>query len=172
MIRIAKALILAAAAYFGLLSLAIAAFLLSLPAEATDLTFQFRSPSFSGVGQSAHYLTIDEQERTRKAAILDDIEARAEEALRAQENTTLNKFLRNLSSRVMSQISQDLAASLFNSETGGTGGVVYLEGAGEVSFVNTGTEIILIVTDLDGSTTEIRIPVGSFGVCSTDECGF
>ena len=72
----------------------------------------------------------------------------------------------------MSQISQDLAASLFNSETGGTGGVVYLEGAGEVSFVNTGTEIILIVTDLDGSTTEIRIPVGSFGVCSTDECGF
>ena len=77
MIRIAKALILAAAAYFGLLSLAIAAFLLSLPAEATDLTFQFRSPSFSGVGQSAHYLTIDEQERTRKPAILDHIEARA-----------------------------------------------------------------------------------------------
>ena len=146
--------------------------LFAVPAEATDLVFTFGNPSFNGFGQSAHYLTIDEQERTRKAAILDEIEARAEEALRAQENTTLNKFLRNLSSRVMSQISQDLAASLFNSETGGTGGVVYLEGAGEVSFVNTGTEIILIVTDLDGSTTEIRIPVGSFGVCSTDECGF
>ena len=146
--------------------------LFAVPAKATDLVFTFSNPSFNGFGQSAHYLTIDEQERTRKAAILDEIEARAEEALRAQENTTLNKFLRNLSSRVMSQISQDLAASLFNSERGGTGGVVYLEGAGEVSFVNTGTEIILIVTDLDGSTTEIRIPVGSFGVCSTDECGF
>jgi hypothetical protein len=145
--------------------------LFACPVLATDLTFQFRSPSFSGIGQSAHYLTIDEQERTRKAAILDEIEARAEEVLRAQENTTMAKFLRNISSRVMSKISQDLSAALFNDETGGTGGVVYLEGAGEISFVNTGTEIILIITDLDNSVTEIRIPVGSFGLCSTGECG-
>ena len=145
--------------------------LFACPVLATDLVFQFNSPSFNGIGQSAHYLTIDEQERTRKSAIMDEIESRAEEVLRAQENTTLAKFFRNLSSRVMSQISQDLAASLFNSETGGTGGVVFLEGAGEISFVNTGTEIILVVTDLDNSVTEIRIPVGSFGLCSTGECG-
>ena len=143
--------------------------LFSGPVLATDLLFQFNSPSFNGIGQSAHYLTIDEQERTRKAAILDEIEARAEEVLRAQENTTLARFLRNLSSRVMSQISQDLSAALFNSETGGTGGVFDLDG-NQISFVNTGTEIILTVTDVDNGLTEIRIPVGSFGICSA-ECG-
>ena len=143
--------------------------LLSFPAMATDLVFKFKNPSFNGIGQSAHYLTIDEQERTRKAAILDEIESKAEEVLRAQENTTLAKFIRNLSSRIFSQISQDLAASLFNSETGGSGGVFDLDG-NQIAFVNTGTEIILTVTDIDGSVTEVRIPTGTFGVCSA-ECG-
>jgi hypothetical protein len=143
---------------------------LSLPAFGTDLTFQFRSPSFSGIGQSAHYLTIDEQERTRKAAILEEIESKADQLLRDQENTTLAKFVRNLESRIFSQLSRDLAESLFNSETGGSGGVFDLEG-NQISFINTGTEIILTVADTDGGITEIRIPVGSFGICSTDECG-
>ena len=148
----------------------IAISLFACPVMATDLLFQFNSPSFNGIGQSAHYLTIDEQERTRKAAILDEIESKAEEILRAQENTTLARFLRNLSSRVMSQISQDLSANLFNNETGGTGGVLDLDG-NQIAFVNTGTEIILTVTDIDGSVTEVRIPTGTFGICSTDECG-
>ena len=142
---------------------------LSLPAFGTDLTFQFRSPSFSGIGQSAHYLTIDEQERTRKASILEELESRAEQIIRDQENTTLAKFVRNLESRIFSQLSRDLAESLFNSETGGSGGVFDLEG-NQISFINTGTEIILTVADTDGGITEIRIPVGSFGICSADEC--
>jgi len=151
-------------------TLLIAISLFACPALATDLVFQFNSPSFNGIGQSAHYLTIDEQERTRKAAILDEIESKAEEVLRAQENTTLARFISNLSSRIFAQISQDLAASLFNSETGGTGGVFDLDG-NQIAFVNTGTEIILTVTDIDGSVTEVRIPTGTFGICSTDECG-
>ena len=138
-------------------------------ALADDLVFQFKNPGFSGVGQSAHYLTIDEQERSRKAAILEDIESRANELLREAENTTLAKFVRNLESRIFSQLSRDLAESLFNSETGGSGGVFDLEG-NSIAFVNTGTEIILTVTDIDGGITEIRIPIGSFGICSTDEC--
>ena len=137
---------------------------------ATDLAFQFKNPSFSGIGQSAHYLTIDEQERTRKKAILDEIESKADELLREQENTTLAKFIRNLESRIFSQLSRDLAESLFNSETGGSGGVFDLEG-NQIAFVNTGTEIVLTVSDTDGGITEIRIPVGSFGICSTDDCG-
>ena len=44
-----------------------------------------------------------------------------------------------------------------------------LEG-NQISFINTGTEIILTVSDTDGGITEIRIPVGSFGICSTDDC--
>ena len=143
---------------------------LPLSVLATDLAFQFKNPSFSGIGQSAHYLTIDEQERTRKKAILDEIESKADELLREQENTTLAKFIRNLESRVFSRLSRDLAESLFNSEEGGTGGVFDLEG-NQIAFVNTGTEIVLTVSDTDGGITEIRIPVGSFGICSTDDCG-
>jgi hypothetical protein len=147
----------------------IAISLLAVPALATDLVFDFNSPSFGGIGQSAHYLTIDEQERSRKATILEEIESKANDLIREQENTTLAKFVRNLESRIFSQLSRDLAESLFNSETGGTGGVFDLEG-NSISFVNTGTEIILTVTDVDGAITEIRIPIGSFGICSTDEC--
>tara|TARA_R100000008_G_scaffold85034_1_gene73934 strand:- start:260 stop:724 length:465 start_codon:yes stop_codon:yes gene_type:complete len=145
--------------------------LFAVPAKATDLVFTFNNPSFSGFAQSAHYLTIDEQERTRKAEILEELESKAEDILRAEENTTLAKFIRNLESRIFAQLSQDLANSLFNSETGGSGGVFDLEG-NQISFVNTGTEIVLLVTDIDGGITEIRIPVGSFGICSTDECAF
>ena len=141
----------------------IAISLLAAPALATDFVFKFNNPSFNGIAQSAHYLTIDEQERSRKAAILEEIESKANDLLREQENTTLAKFVRNLES------SRDLAESLFNSETGGTGGVFDLEG-NSIAFVNTGTEIILTVTDTDNSITEIRIPIGSFGICSTDEC--
>ena len=143
--------------------------LFACPVLANDLVFQFKSPSFNGIGQSAHFLTADEQERSRRAAILEDIESRANDLLRDAENTTLAKFTRNLESRIYSQLSRDLAESLFNSEEGGTGGVFDLEG-NQISFVNTGTEIVLTVTDTDGGLTEIRIPVGSFGICSTDEC--
>ena len=143
--------------------------LFACPVLANDLVFQFKSPSFNGIGQSAHFLTAEEQERSRRAAILEDIESRANDLLRDAENTTLAKFTRNLESRIYSQLSRDLAESLFNSEEGGTGGVFDLEG-NQISFVNTGTEIVLTVTDTDGGLTEIRIPVGSFGICSTDEC--
>ena len=144
--------------------------LFATPVVASDLVFQFKNPSFNGIGQSAHYLTIDEQERSRKQSLREEAEAKAEEALRAEENTTLAKFIRSLESRIFSQLSRDLAESLFNSETGGSGGVIDLEG-NSIAFVNTGTEIVLTVTDTDGAITEIRIPVGTFGICSTDECG-
>lgn len=136
----------------------------------SDLVQSFKNPSFNGIGTSAHYLTIDEQERSRKKSIADDVESRLRDIQRDADNTTLSKFVRNLESRIFSQLSRDLAESLFNSETGGSGGVFDLEG-NQIAFVNTGTEIILTVADVDGSITEIRIPVGSFGICSTDDCG-
>ena len=45
------------------------AFLRSDPAQASSIVFQFHSPSFSGVGQSSHYLTIENLEKSRKDAI-------------------------------------------------------------------------------------------------------
>jgi hypothetical protein len=163
-------MILITLARIAIVTAVITSIFLSFPASATDLTFQFKNPSFNGAGQSAHFLTIDEQERSRKQAIREEIESKADELLRNEENTTLAKFVRNLESRIFSQLSRDLAESLFNSETGGSGGVFDLEG-NQISFINTGTEIILTVADTDGGITEIRIPVGSFGICSADECG-
>ena len=136
--------------------------------KATELLFQFKNPSFSGIGTSAHYLTIDEQESSRKQKIAEDIESALNEAARELDNTTLAKFVRNLESRIFSRLSQDLAESLFNDE-GGSGGSVDLEG-NTINFVNTGTEIVLTILDIDGTITEIRIPIGSFGICADAPC--
>ena len=137
--------------------------------SADEIKFQFKSPSFSGVGTSAHYLTIENQEFTRREALEAEIKALEEAAKREAENTTLAKFLRNLESRIYSQLSRDIAESLFNSEKGGTGGEIELEGS-TIRFVNDGINITLTVIDENGTITEIIIPVGIFGICSED-CG-
>ena len=141
---------------------------LSSKIDATELIYQFKSPSFSGIGTSAHYLTIDEQESTRKLKIAEDIQSGIEEAARELDNTTLAKFVRNLESRIFSRLSQDLAESLFD-DKGGSGGSIDLEG-NTINFLNTGTEIILTILDIDGTITEIRIPIGSFGICADAPC--
>jgi len=130
-----------------------------------ELVQGFQNPSFSGVGTSSHYLTIDEQEKTRRDEIAQDVEDALKEAEREADNTTLAKFLRNLESRIYSQLSRDIAESLFDSEKGGTGGEFELEGS-TIRFLNDGVNITLTVIDENGTITEIIIPVGIFGVCS------
>ena len=44
-------------------------------ALAGDMQHRWKSPSFSGIGTSAHYLTIENQEFTRKAEIKSKREA-------------------------------------------------------------------------------------------------
>jgi hypothetical protein len=134
-----------------------------------ELVHEFKSPSFSGVGTSSHYLTIDEQEKTRRDEEAQKIEDALKEAEREADNTTLAKFLRNLESRIYSQLSRDIAESLFDSEKGGTGGEFELEGS-TIRFLNDGINITLTVIDENGNITEIIIPIGIFGVC-TDDCG-
>ena len=43
--------------------------------KADELVHEFKNPSFSGIGTSAHYLTVENQEKSRRDAIRDDIEA-------------------------------------------------------------------------------------------------
>ena len=57
--------------------------------QASELVHKFGSPSFNGMNQSAHYLTIDEQERTRRKQIEDDIADAIEDAEREADNTVL-----------------------------------------------------------------------------------
>tara|TARA_Y100000385_G_scaffold5795_1_gene6407 strand:- start:491 stop:973 length:483 start_codon:yes stop_codon:yes gene_type:complete len=146
--------------------------------NATELVHKFGSPSFSGINQSAHYLTIDEQERTRKEALAQKAQDALEEAQREAENTTLAKFLRNLESRIYSTLAKDISESLFDYNNPGTvenpvSGEIWLEG-NRLLWVNDGITITLTVEEwFDGvliSSTVITIPVGSFGGCWTD-CG-
>ena len=141
----------------------------SVAVIADEIVHQFKSPSFSGIATSSHYLTVDEQEKTRRDEIAEDVENALKEAEREADNTTLAKFLRNLESRIYSQLSRDIAESLFDSEKGGTGGEFELEGS-TIKFVNDGINITLTVIDENGTITEIVIPVGIFGICSED-CG-
>jgi len=129
---------------------------------AEPLGFQFKSPSFNGNGYSAHVLTIENQEHSRKQEIKDKIEAELEKQKREAEDTNLNKFLNNLESRIYAQISQDLATAMFAADgSGPTSGTLNFEG-NIIYWNKSSTEIELQVTDLTGSTTTIGIPLGDF----------
>ena len=47
----------------------------SFSLQADEIKFKFKSPSFSGQGTGAHYLTIENQEKSRRDKIKADIEA-------------------------------------------------------------------------------------------------
>ena len=47
----------------------------SVGSIADEMVFKFKSPSFNGVGTSSHYLTIQNQEFNRKAALKAEIKA-------------------------------------------------------------------------------------------------
>lgn len=139
--------------------------------NADQLVQQFKNPSFSGVGTSSHYLTIDNQEKARRDKIEEDIEAALKQAERDAENTTLAKFMRNLESRIYSQISKDLVTALFSGE-GSTFGTFLIEGntvtyektlcMGDMTGCVEGDEVIVLtIVDSEGSTTTITIPIGA-----------
>ena len=129
---------------------------------ADEIVHKFKSPSFSGINTSAHYLTIENQEFNRKAAIKAEIKAYREELEREAENTTLARFIRNLESRVYAQLSKQLVDALFG-EDPSTFGVLELMGNTiEYSVSDDGTMITLRITDAEGNVTEITVPIGSF----------
>ena len=127
---------------------------------ADEISFKFKSPSFSGVNTSSHYLTIENQENTRKQGIKDEIKAYQDELEREANNTTLARFIRNLESRIYAQLSRQMVEQLFG-ETPQKEGKLELEGNTIEYFVEDET-ITLIITDETGSTTSITVPVGSF----------
>ena len=87
-----------------------------MPIEADQITHKFKSPSFSGINQSQHYLTIENQEASRKKAIQDKLDAELEELERELENSTINRFLRNFESRIYSRLSKELVETLFEQD--------------------------------------------------------
>jgi hypothetical protein len=127
---------------------------------ADEMVHKFKSPSFSGVGTSAHYLTIENQQFNRKQALKAEIKALQDEIERDKENTTLARFIRNLESRIYAQLSRQLVENLFG-ETPSDSGVLTLEG-NTIEYNVVDGIITLNITDSDGNTTTISLPIGSF----------
>jgi hypothetical protein len=128
--------------------------------KADEMLFKFKSPSFSGINSSSHYLTIENQEATRKQAIKDEIEAYQDELAREADNTTLARFIRNLESRIYAQLSRQMVEQLFG-ETPQTSGTLELEG-NTIEYKVENELITLTITDEEGSVTSISVPIGSF----------
>jgi hypothetical protein len=128
--------------------------------KADQIVHKFKSPSFSGIGTSSHYLTIENQEFNRKMSIKEEIKALQEQIERDKENTTLARFIRNLESRIYAQLSRQLVENLFG-DTASTSGTIELEG-NIITYTSDGQFITLKITDPDGNITEITLPIGSF----------
>ena len=131
-----------------------------LSVQADEMTHKFKNPSFSGQNTSSHYLTIENQEFNRKETIREEIRAYTEDLEREAENTTLARFIRNLESRIYAQLSRQLVDSLFG-ETASDFGVLELEG-NTIEYRVEDDKVTLIITDEEGNTTEITVPLGSF----------
>jgi len=129
-------------------------------ADAGELTHSFKSPSFSGQGYSAHVMTIENQEFSRKKALKEKKEAAARQAARDAANTNLSKFMKNVESRIYAQLSKQLVDSMFGEDAGTTGTVTF-EGT-TISYVKTSDEVTLTIVDPNGSETVITVPIGDF----------
>jgi|TARA_R100000951_G_scaffold113421_1_gene115412 hypothetical protein len=128
--------------------------------ESDEMVHKFKSPSFSGINTSSHYLTVESQENTRKMSLKAEIKALQDQIARDAENTTLARFIRNLESRIYAQLSRQLVDNLFG-DTAQTSGVIELEG-NRIEYTSDGIVITLKITDPDGNITEISLPIGSF----------
>ena len=128
--------------------------------RADQMVHKFKSPSFSGIGTSSHWLTIENQEFSRKLTIKEEIRAIQEEIEREKENSTLARFMRNLESRVYAELSRQLVNNLFG-ETPSSSGTITFEG-NTIEYTSDGVTLTLKITEADGTVTEITIPIGTF----------
>ena len=129
-----------------------------------DLVHQFRNPSFNGQGYSSHVLSIEQLRYNREQEIRDAAAAEAARIERELENSTLNRFLRNVESRIYATISKQMVDNMFESCDDATGATCPTSGTAEIEGstiawekdITTGA-ITLIVDSPDGNTV-ITIP--------------
>ena len=136
-------------------------------AASAEMIWSFKSPAFHyGNGYSSHVLSVEQLQHNRKQDLKDKAEAEAKRLERELENTTLNKFVKNVESRIYATLSKQMVDSMF-ADCGAscaTSGTAEIEGS-SISWVKDTTTgaITLTVIEEDGSTTTIEIPgTGNF----------
>jgi hypothetical protein len=127
---------------------------------ATELVHSFQSPAFiPGNGFSTHVLTIEQLEANRRKAIADNEKSARDQAARDAKNTNLAKFLVNVESRIYAQLSKQLADAMFSD--GANSGDMDFQGT-NISWVKTGTDVTLTISEAAGGVTTVTVPIGSF----------
>ena len=134
---------------------------------ASELVHDFKNPSFSGNGYSQHVLSLNQLEVQREQKVFDDLKSAKAAAERAEKNKTINKFITNVESRIYANLSKQLVDNMFgttcdsSTTTCPTSGTANVEGATIYWVKDTSTEIItLTITDTDGTTTTMTVPLG------------
>ena len=101
--------------------------------------------------------------------VFDDLKSAKAAAERAEKNKTINKFITNVESRIYANLSKQLVDNMFgttcdsSTTTCPTSGTATVEGAQIYWVKDTSTEVItLTITDVDGTTTTMTVPLGDF----------
>ena len=131
-------------------------------ASASEMNWGFKSPAFHyGNGYSTHVLTVEQLQFNRQKDREDAARAEADRIERELENTTLNKFLKNVESRIYATLSKQMVDAMFAecSTNCATTGTAEIEGSTITWTKDTTTgEISLEVVGAYGSVTTISIP--------------
>lgn len=134
---------------------------LSQPANAGDLTQQFKNPAFSGYGWSSHVMSIEAQERGREQSIKDAERQRLALEEAVKQNTPLARFINLFTSQVYAQLATQLSTNLFSGTSASNAGSFVLDG-NTISYVKTGSEVTLTVVDATGNQTVVTVPIATF----------
>ena len=159
----------------------IATIILTTICQASELTFGFKNPAFSGTGYSTHVLSIEQLQFQRAEGVKDDATAAEKAAARAASNTTLAKFVTNVESRIFANLSKQMVDNMFGTNCTPEdpdleatlpddekecppSGVAVLPDGSEVRWARdtTANTITLTVIDAAGGITELVVPTGDF----------
>ena len=130
--------------------------------NASEITFDFGSPSFSGSGKSSHYLTIENIEKTRKDAIKAADKAAADKVIADAKNTAIAKFKANLESRFYTALAKQITTNIFGADglQQDTGSFTSPIGGELVEWTTpAGTgNVVVTITETDGTVTTFTMP--------------
>lgn len=145
--------------------------LLSSTSHTAEITHNFSSPAFSGIGYSSHVLTLKQLEDQAKEK--NKVAREAEEAKKKLEaaNTPQAQFIANLQSRIYAQLAKQITDTLF-----GATGQPNCSGASCAGTVEVGANTINWSLSPDGKNinvtirntsnpseyTTMTVPVGTF----------
>jgi len=135
--------------------------LLSNSIAASELGWGFKSPAFHfGNGYSNHVLSVEQLQHNRKQDLAEEKRAEAARIARELENTTLNKFIKNVESRIYATLSKQMVDAMFAecSTSCATTGTAEIEGSTITWEKDSVTGDISLTIVSDDGTTTITIP--------------